>query len=64
MQILVAISYNMLWLREKVGIIDVSQTVDITLPEALQFLYRDCSNVASFSYKKWSQLKHGRFHIL
>ena len=41
--------YNMLWWREKVWIIDVSQAVDITHPKALEFLYRDCTNVASVS---------------
>lgn len=43
--------YNMLWWREKVWIIDVSQSVDITHPKAMEFLYRDCQNVASFFIK-------------
>lgn len=43
--------YNMLWWREKVWIIDVSQAVDITHPKAMEFLHRDCSNVCNFFTK-------------
>jgi len=41
--------YNLLWWRDQVWVIDVSQSVDITHPAALEFLYRDCTNVVKVS---------------
>ncbi len=38
--------YNMLWHRDRVYVIDVSQTVDQMHPKAMEFLYRDCYNVS------------------
>lgn len=43
--------YNILWHNDQVWIIDVSQAVDITHPSALEFLYRDCSNMSTFFTK-------------
>ncbi|XP_069105640.1 serine/threonine-protein kinase RIO3-like isoform X1 [Argopecten irradians] len=40
--------YNMLWWKEKVWVIDVSQAVDVTHPLAMEFLHRDCTNVSNF----------------
>ena len=37
--------YNMLWFKDQVWVIDVSQAVDNTHPKALEFLHRDCSIV-------------------
>ncbi|KAK3586909.1 hypothetical protein CHS0354_008503 [Potamilus streckersoni] len=44
--------YNMLWHEDKVWVIDVSQSVEITHPKALEFLYRDCTNVSRFFEKQ------------
>jgi len=41
--------YNLLWWRDQVWVIDVSQSVDITHPAALEFLYRDSTNVVNVS---------------
>ena len=41
--------YNILWHNDQVWIIDVSQAVDNTHPSALEFLYRDCSNMSNVS---------------
>ncbi|OWF49187.1 serine/threonine-protein kinase RIO3-like [Mizuhopecten yessoensis] len=40
--------YNMLWWKDKVWVIDVSQAVDTTHPLAMEFLHRDCTNVSKF----------------
>ena len=40
--------YNMLWHDAKVWFIDVSQSVEPHHPHALEFLYRDCTNVVQF----------------
>ncbi|XP_038622532.1 serine/threonine-protein kinase RIO3 [Tachyglossus aculeatus] len=40
--------YNMLWHAGKVWLIDVSQSVEPTHPHGLEFLFRDCRNVAQF----------------
>lgn len=40
--------YNMLWHASHVWFIDVSQSVELTHPNALEFLYRDCCNVSAF----------------
>ncbi|XP_031695120.1 serine/threonine-protein kinase RIO3-like [Anarrhichthys ocellatus] len=39
--------YNMLWHEGKVWLIDVGQSVEPTHPHALEFLFRDCRNVAT-----------------
>ncbi|KAL3889820.1 hypothetical protein ACJMK2_002148 [Sinanodonta woodiana] len=44
--------YNMLWHDDQVWIIDVSQAVEITHPKALEFLFRDCTNVSRFFQKQ------------
>ncbi|KAL7886737.1 hypothetical protein AOLI_G00044580 [Acnodon oligacanthus] len=43
--------YNMLWHDGQVWLIDVSQSVEPTHPHGLEFLFRDCRNVATF-FKK------------
>lgn len=43
--------YNMLWHDNKVWFIDVSQSVEPMHPHALEFLYRDCTNVVEFFTK-------------
>lgn len=40
--------YNMLWHASHVWFIDVSQSVELTQPNALEFLHRDCTNVSAF----------------
>ncbi|XP_075936420.1 serine/threonine-protein kinase RIO3 isoform X2 [Anarhichas minor] len=44
--------YNMLWHEGKVWLIDVGQSVEPTHPHALEFLFRDCRNVATFFQKR------------
>ncbi|KAL4217649.1 Serine/threonine-protein kinase RIO3 [Mactra antiquata] len=44
--------YNILWWKNQVWIIDVSQSVDITHPSAMEFLYRDCSNIINYFKSK------------
>ena len=44
--------YNILWHDGKIWFIDVSQSVEPTHPHALEFLYRDCSNVVEFFKKQ------------
>ncbi|XP_032407890.1 LOW QUALITY PROTEIN: serine/threonine-protein kinase RIO3 [Xiphophorus hellerii] len=44
--------YNMLWYQGKVWLIDVSQSVEPTHPHGLEFLFRDCRNVATFFQKR------------
>lgn len=43
--------YNMLWHENKVWLIDVSQSIEPTHPHGLEFLFRDCRNVATFFQK-------------
>lgn len=43
--------YNLLWFEDKVWVIDVSQSVELTHPKAMEFLFRDCYNVCKF-FKK------------
>ena len=43
--------YNMLWFEGNVYFIDVSQSVEPMHPHALEFLYRDCTNVTDFFAK-------------
>lgn len=42
--------YNLLWYHDKVWVIDVSQSVFPTHPDALGFLLRDCYNITKVSY--------------
>lgn len=44
--------YNLLWHDGKVWVIDVSQAVDLTHPQAFHFLYRDCCNVSGYFKKQ------------
>ncbi len=41
--------YNMLWFRDQLHFIDVSQSVEKQHPLAMVFLLRDCANVVSVS---------------
>ncbi|XP_026057341.1 serine/threonine-protein kinase RIO3-like [Carassius auratus] len=43
--------YNMLWHEGQVWFIDVSQSIEPTHPHGLEFLFRDCRNVATFFQK-------------
>ena len=40
--------YNILWHEGQAWLIDVSQSVEPSHPHALEFLYRDCTNVSNF----------------
>jgi RIO kinase 3 len=40
--------YNVLWHDSKPWIIDVGQSVEVTHPRSLEYLYRDCVNVVRF----------------
>ena len=44
--------YNLLYFKEEVYVIDVSQSVEHDHPMALEFLRRDCSNINEFFKKK------------
>jgi len=44
--------YNILWHDNRAWFIDVSQAVEPIHPHALEFLYRDCTNVTEFFKKK------------
>ncbi|PVD32581.1 hypothetical protein C0Q70_08023 [Pomacea canaliculata] len=44
--------YNLLWHDGRVWVIDVSQAVDLTHPQAYNFLYRDCGNISSYFMKQ------------
>ena len=43
--------YNILWFDKQCWFIDVSQAVEPTHPQALNFLFRDCCNVTHFFHK-------------
>jgi RIO kinase 3 len=40
--------YNILWHDRKPWIIDVGQSVEVTHPRSLEYLYRDCVNIVRF----------------
>uniref|UniRef100_H2YIJ1 Serine/threonine-protein kinase RIO3 n=1 Tax=Ciona savignyi TaxID=51511 RepID=H2YIJ1_CIOSA len=40
--------FNLLWHEEKVWMIDVSQSVELSHPHGLEFLLRDCTNVSKY----------------
>lgn len=42
--------YNLLWFEDKVWVIDVSQSVELTHPKAMEFLFRDCYNVCKVHF--------------
>lgn len=44
--------YNLLYYKEEVYVIDVSQSVEHDHPMALEFLRRDCANINDFFKKK------------
>jgi len=44
--------YNLLWLDARVWVIDVSQSIEIIDPMALEFLFRDCQNLSKFFRNK------------
>jgi RIO kinase 3 len=43
--------YNMLWHDGSIYFIDVSQAVEPSHPQGLEFLFRDCNNVYNFFSK-------------
>ena len=43
--------YNMMWFEGRVYFIDVSQSIEPSHPNGLEFLVRDCRNVSSFFTK-------------
>lgn len=40
--------YNLIWHKEQVYVIDVSQSMFSSHPSAMRFLYRDCKNIHDF----------------
>lgn len=55
--------YNMLWHQDKVWLIDVSQSVEPTHPHGLEFLFRDCRNVATFFRRRGVAEALSQFHL-
>lgn len=55
--------YNMLWYQNKVWLIDVSQSVEPTHPHGLEFLFRDCRNVATFFQRRGLPEALSKFHL-
>lgn len=55
--------YNMLWHQDKVWLIDVSQSVEPTHPHGLEFLFRDCRNVATFFRRRGVTEALSQFHL-
>ncbi|GAB1600314.1 serine/threonine-protein kinase RIO3-like [Argonauta hians] len=47
--------YNLLWHENTVWVIDVSQSVELSHPSAMEFLLRDCSNICYFFENKGVQ---------
>ena len=48
--------YNLLYFKEEVYVIDVSQSVEHDHPMALEFLRRDCANINDFFKRKGLQV--------
>jgi RIO kinase 3 len=44
--------FNLLWHKNRVWVIDVSQAVEPTHPLGLEFLHRDCCNISRFFQSK------------
>jgi RIO kinase 3 len=42
--------FNTLWFKQRVWVIDVSQSVEPIHPMGLQFLFRDCANISKVKY--------------
>ncbi|XP_072306478.1 serine/threonine-protein kinase RIO3 [Eucyclogobius newberryi] len=55
--------YNLLWHQGKVWVIDVSQSVEPTHPHGLEFLFRDCRNVATFFRRRGVSDALSEFHL-
>lgn len=47
--------YNLLWHDEKIFVIDVSQSIDVTHPNANRFLYRDCNNITTYFSRRGAE---------
>lgn len=45
-------AFNLLWHDGVVHVIDVSQAVDLTHPQAFNFLFRDCTNISTHFQKR------------
>ncbi|KAL8581307.1 hypothetical protein ACOMHN_034386 [Nucella lapillus] len=45
-------AFNLLWHEGRVFVIDVSQAVDLTHPQAFNFLFRDCTNISTHFQKR------------
>eukprot|EP00096_Caligus_rogercresseyi_P008380 TRINITY_DN2708_c0_g1_i1.p1 TRINITY_DN2708_c0_g1~~TRINITY_DN2708_c0_g1_i1.p1 ORF type:complete len:565 (-),score=138.49 TRINITY_DN2708_c0_g1_i1:98-1756(-) len=56
--------YNILWQNKRPVFIDVSQAVEPTHPHALEFLYRDISNVSAFFSSRIPPSKDGEEDIV
>lgn len=48
--------YNLLYFKDEVYVIDVSQSVEHDHPMALEFLRRDCANINDFFKRKGLQV--------
>lgn len=48
--------YNLLYYKDEVYVIDVSQSVEHDHPMALEFLRRDCGNINDFFKRKGLQV--------
>ena len=49
--------YNILWHDKQCWFIDVSQSVDRNHPKALEFLFRDCTNISNFFERKGTEVQ-------
>uniref|UniRef100_T1ILM6 Serine/threonine-protein kinase RIO3 n=1 Tax=Strigamia maritima TaxID=126957 RepID=T1ILM6_STRMM len=52
--------YNLLWHNNNVWVIDVSQSIEVTHPQAFEFLYRDCCNISTFFSKLITNVLSGK----